>query len=166
MAWLKPAAVAMTVMFSGTAAYAAECANPKQMDGFKTCANVELAEKEGALTVYSPEPETNQAKQHQAFMDMFPKIKVTFIRLQAGALYAKLMAERQANVFQPDVLWLSDMTFVLDLQKRGGKADAKALGRRLVQVRVPRTGILPHGAQEQPGRALGLDRADRGRHRL
>jgi iron(III) transport system substrate-binding protein len=92
------------------------------MTGFKTCANVEQAEREGALTIYSPDPETNQAKLHSAFMEMFPKIKVTYIRLQTGALYAKLMAERQANVFQPDVLWLSDMTFVLDFQKRNGWA--------------------------------------------
>ena len=131
MAWLKPAAIAAAVLLAAPvvhavvdgAAHAATCANPKQMNGFKTCANVEAAEKEGALTVYSPDPETNQAKLHAAFMEMFPKIKVTYIRLQTGALYAKLMAERQANVFQPDVLWLSDMTFVLDFQRRNGWAN-------------------------------------------
>jgi len=131
MAWIRSAAIAAAVMLvTPAAADAAACANPKQMDGFKTCANVEQAEKEGALTVYSPEPETNQAKQHAPFMQMFPKIKVTFIRLQTGALYAKLMAERQANVFLPDVLWLSDMTFVLDFQKRGGwmKYESPELG--------------------------------------
>jgi iron(III) transport system substrate-binding protein len=79
-------------------AMAAACDNPRQMDGFKTCANVEQAEKEGAITLYSPDPEANQT----------------------GALYAKLMAERQAKTYMPDVLTLTDMTFVLDFQKRKG----------------------------------------------
>lgn len=120
MRWLYTTAVAGLALAAAPYAQAAPCANPKQMNGFKTCANVEQAEKEGALTVYSPDPETNQARLHGAFMGAFPKIKVTYIRLQTGALYAKLMAERQANVFQPDVLWLSDMTFVLDFERRNG----------------------------------------------
>ncbi len=122
MNWFRSAAVAATFTLAAPAAYAATCANPRQMDGFKTCANVEAAEQEGAVTLYSPDPETNQAVLAKAFMDMFPKIKVTFLRLQTGALYAKLMAERQANVFQPDILTLTDMTFTLDFQKRNGWA--------------------------------------------
>jgi len=107
-------------MLSASPAFAAACDNPRQMDGFKTCANVEKAFEEGALTIYSPDPETNQAQMASAFKAAFPKITVTFLRLQTGALYAKLMAERQARVYQPDVLALSDMTFVLDFQKRNG----------------------------------------------
>lgn len=120
MAWLRSTLLAAAATMIAPAAYALSCPAPTQMQGFKTCANVQQAEKEGALTIYSPDPETNQAKLHAAFMEMFPKIKVTYIRLQTGALYAKLMAERQASVFLPDVLWLSDMTFVLDFQKRNG----------------------------------------------
>jgi len=124
MAWYRTAllATAVTLTASVTTALAQPCANPRQMNGFKTCANVEEAEKEGALTLYSPDPETNQAALSKSFMEAFPKIKVTYLRLQTGALYAKLMAERQANVFQPDVLSLSDMTFALDFQKRNGWA--------------------------------------------
>jgi len=122
MSWFRSAAIAAAMMVAVPAAQAATCANPRQMDGFKTCANVEAAEAEGALTLYSPDPETNQANLSKAFMEAFPKIKVTYLRLQTGALYAKLMAERQANVFTPDVLTLTDMTFTLDFQKRNGWA--------------------------------------------
>ena len=100
--------------------WAAACDTPRQMEGFKTCADVEAAEKEGVLTVYSPDPETNQAATVNAFMAAFPKIKVTYLRLQTGALYARLMAERQARTHVPDILTLTDMTFVLDFQKRNG----------------------------------------------
>ncbi len=34
------------------------CANPRQMDGFKTCADVTQAEQEGKLVVYSTDPES------------------------------------------------------------------------------------------------------------
>jgi iron(III) transport system substrate-binding protein len=102
--------------------WAAACDKPRQMNGFLTCANVEEAEKEGALTLYSPDPEANQNALLNSFMAAFPKIKATYLRLQTGALYAKLMAERQAHVYQPDILALTDMTFVLDFQKRGGWA--------------------------------------------
>jgi iron(III) transport system substrate-binding protein len=104
------------------AAAANACEKPRQMDGFKTCANVEQAEKEGSLVLYSPDPETNQAALVGAFKASFPKISVNFLRLQTGALYAKLMAERQAKTYQNDILTLTDMTFVLDFQKRGGWA--------------------------------------------
>lgn len=96
------------------------CEQPRQMDGFKTCANVEAAEKEGALVMYSPDPEANQAALMAAFHAAFPKINATYLRLQTGALYAKLMAERQARTYQPDILFLTDMTFVIDFKKRGG----------------------------------------------
>jgi iron(III) transport system substrate-binding protein len=104
-------------------ALARACDAPKQMDGFKTCANVEEAEKEGSLLYYSPDPEANQAALMNAFMKAFPKIKASYLRLQTGALYAKLMAERQAKTYEPDILALTDVTFVLDFQKRGGWAN-------------------------------------------
>ena len=105
-----------------SAAWAAACDNPRQMDGFKTCANVEQAEQEGTLLMYSPDPEANQAALLDSFMKAFPKIKAKYLRLQTGALYAKLMAERQAHTYEPDILALTDVTFVLDFQKRGGWA--------------------------------------------
>lgn len=113
-------ATAASLLMSAIAWSAPACEQPRQMDGFKTCANIETAEKEGALTVYSPDPEANQATLMAAFHAAFPKINATYLRLQTGALYAKLMAERQARTYQPDILFLTDMTFVLDFKKRGG----------------------------------------------
>ena len=96
------------------------CDKPRQMEGFKTCADVEKAEGEGGFVLYSTDPDAGQAKLVGAFSKAFPKIKSTFVRLQAGALYAKLLAERQAKSYLVDVIQLSDMGMILDFQKRNG----------------------------------------------
>ena len=90
------------------------------MDGFQTCADVEQAEKEGQFILYSTDPETNMAQYLGAFHKMFPKIATNYVRLQAGALYAKVIAERQAHQYLADVMQITDMSFVLDFQKRKG----------------------------------------------
>ena len=96
------------------------CDNPKQMQGFKTCANVEKAEAEGAFVLYSTDPEQGQAKLLAAFSQMFPKIKTNYMRLQAGALYAKILSERQAKSYLVDVIQISDMGMILDFQRKNG----------------------------------------------
>ncbi|MBS0643957.1 MAG: extracellular solute-binding protein [Acetobacteraceae bacterium] len=121
----RAAVLAACVLVAGAvarpaAAADAVCAKPRQMDGFRTCADVEKAEQEGNLVLYSPDPEELSAKLMAAFHDAFPKITTNFIRLQTGALYQKLMTERRAKVFQVDVLQLTDMGYVLDFQKKDG----------------------------------------------
>lgn len=96
------------------------CASPKQMEGFKTCADVAKAEQEGEVVIYSPDPEAAMQRVLAKFRDAFPKIKTSYVRLQTGALYAKILAERQAKSFLVDLLNLSDMGMVLDFQKRDG----------------------------------------------
>jgi iron(III) transport system substrate-binding protein len=110
----------MTIGWGAPAVAQGACANPKQMDGFKTCADVAKAEQEGGLVLYSPDPEENSAKLMDAFHQVFPKITTNYIRLQTGALYQKLMTERRAKVYQVDVLMLTDVGFALDFQKRDG----------------------------------------------
>ncbi len=108
-------------LLSATVAHAADlCPNPVQMDGFKTCADIAKAEAEGSVVVYSTDPEDGSEKVLARFHKMFPKISTGYVRLQAGALYAKLLSERQAKSYLVDVVQLSDMSLVLDLQKRGG----------------------------------------------
>jgi len=102
------------------AATAKLCDNPRQMDGFKTCANVDKAKAEGAFTLYSTDPEQGQVKLLAAFNKMFPEIKTSYVRLQAGALYAKVLSERQAKSYLVDVIQISDMGMILDFQRRGG----------------------------------------------
>ena len=120
---IRSAIAFSAAMLMATTTWAATCASPRQMDGFKTCADVAKAEEEGALIMYSPDPETNQAGLMAAFNKAFPKIKTNFLRLQTGALYAKLMAERQAKTYTTDILMLTDMTFAQDFQKRKGWMD-------------------------------------------
>lgn len=96
------------------------CANPTRVLGFTTCADIAKAEQEGAVVIYSPDPEANTAELLDRFHQAFPKIATSFIRLQTGALYQKLMTERRARTFQVDVLQLTDMGYVLDFQKRNG----------------------------------------------
>jgi iron(III) transport system substrate-binding protein len=116
------AALAAMVVGAGSACAAGPCEHPRQMDGFRTCANVEQAFAEGAVVHYSPDPESEMSTYMGAFHKAFPQIQTTYLRLQTGALYAKRTAERQARAYIPDTLILTEMGFALDFQKRGGYA--------------------------------------------
>ncbi len=115
-------ALAAVIVALATSGKADACDNPRQMDGFKTCANVEKAFEEGQLVHYAPDTESSQAQYLADFRKAFPQIKTTFLRLQTGALYARLSAERQAKTYVPDSLILTEIGFALDFQKRGGYA--------------------------------------------
>ena len=119
---LSAAAAALLALgvCGGAQAQGKVCENPKQMTGFKTCANIEKAEAEGAITLYSTDPEKGQVALLKAFTDQFPKIKSSYVRLQAGALYAKVLAEHNAKSNFVDVLVISDMGMVQDFTRRGG----------------------------------------------
>ncbi|MGE0225136.1 MAG: ABC transporter substrate-binding protein [Acetobacteraceae bacterium] len=112
---------AVALLLAGATAVWA-CDKPRQMDGFKTCANVDKAFEEGALVHYAPDTETAQAQYLADFRAMFPQISTNFLRLQTGALYARLNAERQGRTYVPDTLILTEIGFALDFQKRGGWA--------------------------------------------
>ena len=117
------AMAASAVVFAASSAWAQNaklCDNPKQMEGFKTCANIDKAKAEGAFTLYSTDPEQGQVKLLAAFNKVFPEIKTSYVRLQAGALYAKVLSERQANSYLVDVIQISDMGMILDFNRKGG----------------------------------------------
>ncbi|HXA21506.1 MAG TPA: extracellular solute-binding protein [Acetobacteraceae bacterium] len=117
----RPFAALSAILVALLGAVAAvACDNPRQMDGFKTCADVAKAEQEGALVVYSTDPEAAAEAELAKFHAVFPKIRMNYLRIQAGGLYAKLLAERQGNVYLADIAQLSDVSFALDFQKRGG----------------------------------------------
>src|SRR5471032_3131122 len=124
IAALSLTACAFVCVFGTTGAAEAQqaklCDKPRQMEGFKTCADVAKAEAEGAFVLYSTDPEQGQAKLVGTFNKMFPKVKTNYVRLQAGALYAKVLSERQAKSYLVDVIQISDMGMILDFQKRGG----------------------------------------------
>jgi iron(III) transport system substrate-binding protein len=117
------AALLAASLLSPAARAASVCEHPRQMDGFKTCANVEQAFKEAAIVHYSPDPESAMSTYMAEFHKAFPQIATTYMRLQTGALYAKISAERQARTYVNDTLILTEIGFALDFQKKGGWAE-------------------------------------------
>src|SRR5215472_10970219 len=87
---------------------------------FQTAADVAKAEQEGEVVYYGHDGEAGIATLLEAFRKDFPKIKTNYVRLQTGALYAKITAERSANRYLVDVLQLSDISPAIDFQKKGG----------------------------------------------
>ena len=87
---------------------------------FMTGADVAKAEAEGELIYYGHDGEAGIGTLLDAFKKDFPKIKTSYVRLQTGALYAKITAERSAGRFGVDVLQLSDPAPAVDFQKKGG----------------------------------------------
>ncbi len=98
----------------------AVCPSPTQAKGFMTCADIDKAEAEGELVFYATDIESGTVKVLQGFEKLYPKIKTSYVRLQAGALYARLLAERQGQSYLADVFQIGDVGLVMDFQKRGG----------------------------------------------
>jgi len=140
--WLAGAAFAAAICAPALAAEesGALCPNPQQLQGFKTCADLAKAEAEGEVVIYSTNPEAAAQKLLAVFRGQFPKIKTNYVRLQAGALYAKVLAERQAKSYLVDALQLSDMGMVLDFQKKGG----------YVRYVSPEMAVFKEEAKSQP----------------
>ncbi len=112
-------------VWTATAAWAAPapaglCAHPQKIHGFTTCADIAAAEREGAVVYYSADVEPAAAAIMDTFHALFPKIKTNYVRLQSGALYAKILSERQAHAYVADVMALTDVGLTLDFQKRNG----------------------------------------------
>jgi len=87
---------------------------------FQTSADVAKAEQEGEVVYYGHDGEAGIGVLLDSFKKDFPKIKTSYVRLQTGALYAKITAERSAGRFGVDVLQLSDISPAIDFQKKGG----------------------------------------------
>ena len=128
----------------------------QQMQGFKTCADVAKAEAEGEVVIYSTSPEAAARRCSPCFARNFPKIKTNYVRLQAGALYAKVLAERQARSYLVDAMQISDMGMVLDFQKKGG----------YVITSRPRWRPTRPEGKKPARRLLDLGRDRPGRHRV
>src|SRR5438445_4586667 len=87
---------------------------------FQTSADVAKAEGEGEVVYYGHDGEAGIGVLLDSFKKDFPKIKTSYVRLQTGAPYAKITAERSADRFGVDVLQLSDISPAIDFQKKGG----------------------------------------------
>src|ERR1700693_1484805 len=114
-------AAASGVRGAGAATPAGSCAKPQLVAGLRTCANPAAAEKEGMLVGYSADVEALVAKYQKNFQGAFPKIDSSqYVRLASGPLYTKLLKERGAGVYTPDIFISSDCAIGVDFQKRGG----------------------------------------------
>jgi iron(III) transport system substrate-binding protein len=116
--FLKTGALA-TVLAQAPSLVAAQPKFTKVHD-FQTAADVAKAEQEGEVVYYGHDSEPGIGVILDAFKKDFPKIKTSYVRLQTGALYAKITAERSAGRFGVDVLQLSDISPAIDFQKKGG----------------------------------------------
>src|SRR5258706_5082695 len=117
-AFLKTAAAAAAAapLFAG----AREARGATKVLDFQTSSDVAKAEQEGEIVYYGHDSEQGIAILLEAFRKDFPKIKTSYVRLQTGALYAKITAERSAGRFGVDILQLSDISPAIDFQKKGG----------------------------------------------
>jgi iron(III) transport system substrate-binding protein len=113
-------AVALAILALGISGASAGTRAPVKVLDFMTGADVAKAEAEGELVYYGHDSESGISTLLNAFKKDFPKIKTSYVRLQTGALYAKLTSERSANRFLVDVLQLSEVSPAIDLQKKGG----------------------------------------------
>ena len=114
------------------------------MDGFKTCADVAKAEQEGEVVFYTTDPPQATTEVMNDFMKAFPKIKATFLRLQAGNLFQRLMSERQAKTNVADLMSISEMTFGPTSRARRISCISRLIRRlRKRNIRASRRDISP-----------------------
>jgi iron(III) transport system substrate-binding protein len=93
---------------------------PTKVLDFTTGADVAKAEQEGEFLYYTHDGEPAAAGICEAFTKDFPKIKGKYLRAQNGALFTKVLAERQAGRYVVDVIQFSEPATAIDFQKRGG----------------------------------------------
>ena len=113
-------AVALVVLALWTPGAHAGTRAPVKVLDFQTSADVAKAEQEGEVVYYGHDSEAAITTLLDAFKKDFPKFKTGYVRLQTGALYAKLTSERSANRFLVDVVQFSEVSPAIDLQKKGG----------------------------------------------
>ena len=113
-------ALTLAVLALGMSGAHAGTRTPVKVLDFMTGADVAAAEQEGELVYYGHDSESGISTLLEAFKKDFPKIKTSYVRLQTGALYAKLTSERSAGRFLVDVVQFSDVAPAMDFQKKGG----------------------------------------------
>ena len=118
--FLRTGALAAAAPVLGRARRSFAQARVTKVLDFQTAADVGKAEQEGEVVYYGHDGEAGIGTLLDAFKKDFPKIKTSYVRLQTGALYAKITAERSAGRFAVDVLQLSDISPASDFQKKGG----------------------------------------------
>ena len=81
-------AVGFATALGMTAAEATSCPNPRQMDGFKTCADVAKAEQEGECGILHDRPAAGETELRRLHASV-PQDQADLLRLQAGDLFQR-----------------------------------------------------------------------------
>jgi iron(III) transport system substrate-binding protein len=108
--------------WAGSGTIQPSCTTPKKVQGILTCADLAKAEREGSVVLYSPDIEMGTVAMLNAFHTAFPKIQTNYVRLQTGALYAKITSERAAGHYLADAMIIGDQRLTMDFLKKGGYA--------------------------------------------
>ncbi|NLL36915.1 MAG: ABC transporter substrate-binding protein [Fretibacterium sp.] len=77
------------------------------------------AELEGTLTLYTSQPEPDAQALIEAFNRKHPKVTVNLFRSGTEEVISKVMAERQANALQADVMLVADAVTFEGLKAEG-----------------------------------------------
>lgn len=81
-------------------------------------ADLEAARLEGKVVIWHPDQEADVVKFLNGFEEKF-SIKTEYLRALPGVAIPKLEAELKAGVSELDVLWMSDVGIMIDLQRQG-----------------------------------------------
>src|SRR5271168_4513822 len=101
----------------------AQAVKSATVQGIETGADVAAAEREGSVVFYTHDSGAAAAAICAAFQNDFPKITARYVSAQTGALFSKVLSERQASRFDVDVIQFSDLGTAIDFQRKGGYAE-------------------------------------------
>lgn len=96
----------------------APVASPTGTRAATSGADLEAARREGKVVLWHPDQEADVVKFLKGFEEK-TGIKTEYLRALPGVAIPKLEAELRAGVSELDVLWMSDVGIMHDLQKQG-----------------------------------------------
>lgn len=111
---------ALTFLAGGRSAYAATTVPLASGGELETGADLAAAEKEGSVVFYTHDSSSAAAVICEEFTKDFPKINARYVSLQTGALFSRVLSEREASRYNVDVIQFSDIGTAIDFQKKGG----------------------------------------------
>jgi iron(III) transport system substrate-binding protein len=115
----KIVATALAVVFAAFTAASGQAPNSYPTDYAKM---VEAASREGRLVVYSTTDRAAAAQVLRDFAELYPRIAVSYVELNSGALYQRFLGEVAAGADTADLLWASSMDGQLKMAADGHAA--------------------------------------------
>ncbi|WP_317856414.1 ABC transporter substrate-binding protein [Chakrabartyella piscis] len=104
---MVPMALAATMMFSAVGCGSSEAAAPAATTAEATEVVEEVSYK-GAVTLYTSQPEADAQALIAAFNELYPDVTVNVFRSGTEEVVSKILAEKQVNSVQADIVLVSD----------------------------------------------------------